>query len=51
MKNRLREKAAKASLGITMNSLKQLRDLLHEKEQKGEIPKHIRETFLMTCSI
>jgi DNA sulfur modification protein DndD len=45
VKNRLREKAAKASLGITMNSLKQLRDLLHEKRAKGEIPKHIRETF------
>lgn len=45
LKNRLREKAAKASLGIAMESLTALRDLLKEKRTKGEIPKHIRETF------
>ncbi len=45
IKNRIRENAAKASLGLSLKPLQELRDLLHEKRTKGEIPKHIRESF------
>jgi DNA sulfur modification protein DndD len=45
LKNILRDKAAKASLGLAIEPLQELRDLLHAKRAKGEIPKHIRETF------
>lgn len=45
VKNRLREKASKALLGVANNNIQSLRNLLHDKRAKGEIPKHIRETF------
>lgn len=45
LKSRMRENAAKASLGLALKPLQELRNLLHEKRSKGEIPKHIREIF------
>lgn len=45
LKNKMRENAAKASLGLALKPLQELRALLHEKREKGEIPKHIREIF------
>ncbi|MEQ8584077.1 MAG: AAA family ATPase [Marinoscillum sp.] len=45
LKNQMREEASKAFLGLANVPLKELRDLLKEKRAKGEIPKHIRETF------
>ena len=45
LKNQMREEASKAFLGMATPPLVELRDLLKEKRAKGEIPKHIRETF------
>lgn len=45
LKNQMREDASKAFLGLAIAPLIELRDLLKEKRAKGEIPKHIRETF------
>ena len=44
-KQLVREAAAKASFGLINSQIKELRLLLHGKRVKGEIPKHIRETF------
>lgn len=45
IKNQMREDAAKASLSLAKEPLIDLKELLKEKRAKGEIPKHIRETF------
>lgn len=45
VKNRIRDRSARASLSLVFQPMKELRDLLHDKRTKGEIPKHIRETF------
>lgn len=45
LKNQMREDASKAFLGLAKVPLIELRDLLKDKRAKGEIPKHIRETF------
>ena len=45
LKNQMREDASKAFLGLAKAPLIELRDLLKDKRAKGEIPKHIRETF------
>lgn len=44
-KNRIREYGARAAYSIILGDIKDLGDLLHDKRAKGEIPKHIRETF------
>ena len=44
-KNQLRSRAAKASLSLALPSLAELQNLLKEKRAKGEIPRHIRQTF------
>lgn len=45
VKNRMRDKSSKGVLGIAADKIEALRTLLHDKRAKGEIPKHIRETF------
>lgn len=45
VKNRIREKSSKAILGLAGGKIDILRKLLQDKRAKGEIPKHIRETF------
>lgn len=45
VKNQMREDAAKASLSLAKEPLIELKELLKEKRAKGEIPKHVRETF------
>ena len=44
-KNQLRSRAAKAGLSLAMPALAELQGLLKEKRAKGEIPRHIRQTF------
>ncbi|MEJ0106145.1 MAG: AAA family ATPase [Bacteroidota bacterium] len=45
VKIKIRDKSSKALLGLAGDQVETLRHLLQEKRAKGEIPKHIRETF------
>jgi len=45
LKNQMREKAATAGLYFSADAITDLKELLHEKRVRGEIPKHVRETF------
>lgn len=44
-KSRLRDAAAKASFKLAMPAIQGLKNVLREKREKGEIPKHLKETF------
>ena len=45
LKTKMRDTSAIATLGLANSEIKELKDLLEKKRKKGEIPKHVQETF------